>query len=221
MSVTRATVSRLAKARSTRSAPSGDHANEVRYVQSTRPIHARSDSLSSRNGSGMSPASSRSVWTQPGTLAGIIGFGDRLRGRARGGGQLPAGVQRSAGSGRCGRRRSRSLDGSGGQAAVDPPLQEKEGDEGRDDDDDRAGGDDLPLRAERSLEPEQRRRDEAFTRQIEEGGVELVVDRDALDDHDGGDRGLAAAEARCASRSSSGWPRRSSPLRRARPGSTA
>jgi hypothetical protein len=73
---------------------------------------------------------------------------------------------------------------------VDPPLQQEEGDAGRDDDDDRAGGDDLPLGAERSCEPEQRRRDEALTRQIEEWCIELVVDRNPLDDHDRRDGGL-------------------------------
>src|SRR5471030_1877497 len=42
------------------------------YVQSVRPIQARSLSLSQSNGSGIAPAASRSVCTSPGTVARMV-----------------------------------------------------------------------------------------------------------------------------------------------------
>ena len=66
-----ATVSRPAQTRSTRS-PVGrvPLRTSSRTPRSVWPIQASRVSLSSRNGSAISPAASRSVWTHPGTVAG-------------------------------------------------------------------------------------------------------------------------------------------------------
>ena len=68
--LTSASVSSPAQTRSTRSASPGCHPKVVSYTQSVRPIQVSAFSLASRYGSGIRPAASRSVCTQPGTVAG-------------------------------------------------------------------------------------------------------------------------------------------------------
>src|SRR5690606_30423941 len=82
-----------------------------------------------------------------------------------------------------------SLAGTGREAAVDEALQRQKDDQGGHDHQDRAGGDRLPLGAERALEAEQGGGNgaEFGIGHVEEGHVEVVVDGDALDDDDGGD----------------------------------
>src|SRR5665647_3212703 len=83
-----------------------------------------------------------------------------------------------------------------GEAVVDLALQQQEDDQRGNDDDDDAGRDDLPRRRIRPLEPEERGGDhrQVPARHVQERDVELVVDRDALDDDHGRDRRLEQRE---------------------------
>ncbi len=66
-----ATVSSPSQTRSVRPG-TGAQSNFASYATSVRPIQPSSDSLSPSYGSGMRPAASRSVCTQPGTVAGTL-----------------------------------------------------------------------------------------------------------------------------------------------------
>src|SRR5580704_6320480 len=68
-----ATVSRPSATSSTASSPRSDASawKDAAYSQSRSSIHWTAASFAPQNGSGIRPARRRSVWTQPGTTAGI------------------------------------------------------------------------------------------------------------------------------------------------------